>query len=256
MKLDDQAVDLKTARSERATAEVMGRMLKLCREAEGSSRTLVARLIDVSSLRHTETGGHLQRISRLSGFLARRLGLPHRQVERIETAAALHDIGKIGIEDAILDKPAPLSAVEWDLMKSHTTLGAQLLSRSTSSFLRLGRQIALSHHECWDGSGYPFGLRGEAIPLAARIVKICDQYDALRSARPYKPAYDHRHTLEILHGGDERTRPEHFDPRLLDLFHAIHPEVEAIWDTLAPTLDPPSQAALLSDRSRLAQTTH
>lgn len=182
--------------------------------------------------RDSELGPHLERSARLAGVLAHSLGLSAEQVRHIAAAAALHDIGKIGIADAILLKPAPLDDHEWAVMQRHTVIGAGLLAVKRSPLLELGREIALWHHECWDGSGYPLGLRGREIPLAARIVKLCDQYDALRSPRCYKPAYDHEIACGVLLQGDDRTRPEHFEPRILEVFREIHLQFEALWRAL------------------------
>ncbi len=174
---------------------------------------------------------HPERIGVLSGIVARRLGLAEEKARRIEAASVLHDIGKVGIDKTILNKPGPLDEREWVLMRKHTVIGWRLLDGPPSPLLRCARQIALHHHERWDGSGYPHTLAGERIPLAARIVMLCDQYDALRSLRPYKEPWDHETTRRILLEGNERTRPEHFDPRLLELFRSIHPELEAAWET-------------------------
>ena len=145
----------------------------------------------------------------------------------------MHDIGKIGVPDAILRKPEPLDEAEWKIVKTHPAIGASLLQGSVSPLLEVARQIALTHHENWDGSGYPRGLQGEDIPLAGRIVMLVDQYDALRSPRPYKLAFSHAKSYDIILHGDGRTRPEHFDPRLLDAFHSMHHELETIYDRLS-----------------------
>lgn len=208
-------------------------------DLESAYLDTILRLLRVAKSRDLETGAHLGRISHLAGALTQHCGLPRRQVKMVRAAAALHDIGKIAIADAILNKPGPLDPREWDLVKQHPVIGAGLLHGSLSPLLHCAQQIALSHHERWDGSGYPNGLRGETIPLPARIVMLCDQYDALRSARPYKPAYDHERTCRILFEGDGRTRPEHFDPDLLELFERIHPSFERLWDGLTHRAEAP-----------------
>jgi putative two-component system response regulator len=165
-----------------------------------------------------ETGGHVQRISYYCRDLARMLGLEEEFVERIFFASPMHDIGKIGIPDHILLKPGRFTPEEWEVMMGHTSMGAKILGKSKSPYLKMGAEIALNHHERWNGGGYPNGKRGEAIPLTARIMTICDIYDALRSRRPYKPAFDHRTTMDIISRGDGHTLPGHFDPAVLAAF--------------------------------------
>ena len=178
-----------------------------------------------------DTGAHVQRISYYSRELARMLGLDEEFVDRIFFASPMHDIGKIGIPDHILLKPGGFTPDEWEVMKGHTTMGAKILGNSKSPYLKMGAEIALNHHERWDGGGYPNGKRGEAIPLTARIMNICDIYDALRSKRPYKPAFDHLKAVDIITRGDGRTQPEHFDPAILAAFKQNHQSFRDIFES-------------------------
>ena len=143
----------------------------------------------------------------------------------------MHDIGKIGIPDHILLKPGELTPDEWEVMKEHTVIGGEILGNSKSPYLIMGAEIALNHHERWEGGGYPNGKRGEDIPLAARLMSICDSYDALRSKRPYKPAFDHLKSMNIIMHGDGRTKPEHFDPLVFTAFTQNHQPFGDIFDT-------------------------
>lgn len=163
------------------------------------------------------TGQHTQRVGALSGVIAERLGLPKETTNLIELAAPLHDIGKIGIPDGILLKPGRFEPDEFERMKSHTTIGSSILEGSSFGILRLAQIIAMSHHEKWDGSGYPHGLQGEEIPLEARIVALADFYDALTHERPYKRAWTPEETMvEIM-----KQRGKHFDPQIVDAFIAL-----------------------------------
>ncbi len=158
------------------------------------------------------------------------LGLNDEVVDTIFFASPMHDIGKIGISDHVLLKPGCLTPEEWAVVKRHTSMGAKILGNGKSPYLRMGAEIALNHHERWDGGGYPNGKRGEAIPLPARIVNICDTYDALRSKRPYKHAFDHLKAMGIIRCGDGRTQPEHFDPAILATFTQNHQSFCDIFD--------------------------
>jgi len=199
-------------------------------ELEAAHLDTIFRLLQATTLRDSETGIHLRRIASLAELVAWEVGLGREEARCIAEASKLHDIGKIGIEDAILRKNGPLTSEQWVIMHQHTVIGAELLSGSPSPLLQRAERIALHHHECWDGTGYPYGLRGEEIPLEARIVMLCDQYDALRSVRPYKPAYEHAAVCDILLNGDGKTRPQHFDPQLLKLFRHLQPRFEEIWN--------------------------
>ncbi len=187
-------------------------------------------ILRAAEFRDEETGAHIRRISFYCRELSRQLGMSQEFSDTIYHASPLHDIGKIGVPDHILLKPGHHSESEREIMKTHAHLGARILGsgKSDSPYTRMGSAIAQNHHEKWDGSGYPAGLKGEEIPLEARIMAICDVYDALRSKRPYKPAFTHEQARMLIVEGDDRTMPSHFDPdvlgafiRCLDTFHDI-----------------------------------
>jgi putative two-component system response regulator len=166
------------------------------------------RLTIAAETRDDETGEHIERVGILSAALARRLELPEPLVHEIGLAARLHDVGKIGVPDSVLLKPGPLTHEEFEVMRSHTVIGRGILAQSTSPVLRMAADVALAHHERWDGGGYPNGLAAEAIPLAARIVGVADAFDAMTNARRYRPA----RPVEAAVAEIERERARHFDP--------------------------------------------
>jgi len=190
-------------------------------------------LMRAAEYRDDETGAHVKRISFYARRLAETLGMSEAFRETIFYASPMHDIGKLGIPDNILLKPGGFKSGEWEIMKTHTTIGAGILENQHSPYLMMGRDIALSHHERWDGGGYPQGIKGDAIPLPARVMQICDVYDALRSARPYKPAFNHAKTMQIITHGDGRTEPSHFDPDVLAAFESSAGDLEEIFDARA-----------------------
>lgn len=201
-------------------------------QLETAYRDTILTLVRAAEHKDEETGHHVRRISHYCKVLAETMNLPADFSEQIFQASPMHDIGKIGIPDHILLKPGGFTPDEWIVMQSHCTQGAGILASGNSPYIRMGAEIALSHHERWDGSGYPQGLKGDAIPLAARIMQICDIYDALRSKRPYKPAFDHARTVEIITQGDGRTLPAHFDPAVMAGFTAQADRFAAIYAQL------------------------
>ncbi|MBT0961307.1 HD-GYP domain-containing protein [Denitromonas iodatirespirans] len=207
---------------------------------------IVQRLGRAAEFKDNETGLHVIRMSHYARILALAAGLSERDADDILNAAPMHDVGKIGIPDAILRKEGPLDDDEWRVMRSHCEIGAQIIGDHNSGLLAMARRIALTHHEKWDGSGYPAGLVGDAIPIEGRIVAIADVFDALTSERPYKAAWPVDKALDALRNGAGK----HFDPALIDHFIAHLPailEIKARWaehpdDAGAPAPAPTSPA--------------
>jgi putative two-component system response regulator len=207
------------------------------RELEETRLEVIRRLGRAAEFKDDETGQHVIRMSHYVRLLAEAIGLPSAEVEVFFHAAPMHDIGKIGIPEAILLKPGKLTPEEWEVMKRHPAIGAGIIGRHTNALLETARIMALTHHEKWDGSGYPRGLKGEGIPLAGRIVAIADVFDALSSARPYKQAWSIEDSMAFI----EQHAGSHFDPTLVERFKATLPEVLKV---RALYLDQPKEQAL------------
>jgi len=193
-------------------------------ELEESRLEVVQRLGLAAEYKDNETGNHVLRMSKFSCLLAKAAGLSDEDAEIILCAAPMHDIGKIGIPDRVLLKPGKLDADEWKIMQSHVTIGGELLSGGESPLLDIARKVALTHHEKWDGNGYPNGTAGEDIPIEGRICAIADVFDALTSERPYKEAWPIEKAMALIK--DESGK--HFDPRLVEIFESILPEILTI----------------------------
>ena len=187
-----------------------------------ASLDTVYRLCRAAEYKDEDTGAHIERMSHYSTAIARKFGCDEEFVENLLFAAPMHDIGKIGIPDRILQKPGKLEPDEWEIMKTHTTMGAEILKDGNAEFIKLGEAIAISHHEKWDGRGYPNGLQGADIPLAARIVALADVFDALTTKkRPYKPAFSNEKACSII----REEKGNHFDPQVVDVFFHSFDEI-------------------------------
>jgi len=196
-------------------------------ELQDTRLDIIHRLARAAEFRDNETGIHIIRMSKYSALLGAVVGMNETQCDLLLNASPLHDIGKIGIPDSILLKPGQLTQEEWDIMKTHTTIGAELLSGSKAALMKMAEVIALTHHERWDGSGYPRGLKGEDIPLVGRITGLCDVFDALTSKRPYKRAWTPEEAMTEI----KKQNGKHFDPQLVEAFIRILPEVQRIKDS-------------------------
>jgi response regulator RpfG family c-di-GMP phosphodiesterase len=197
---------------------------------------VVRRLARAAEWRDEETGEHIERIGVLSERLGLAAGLSRAEAETLRHAAVLHDIGKIGVPDRVLQKPARLDDEEWGVMREHAAIGASMLAGSSSPLVQMAEVIARTHHERWDGSGYPAGLRGDQIPLVGRICALCDVFDALLSRRPYKEPWPLQDALDEL----LRQRGRHFDPWLTDLFLEIAADLAGeLHDPVPARQDPP-----------------
>jgi len=212
----------------RKLAEQRAQITHLQTETEEAFQLSIGLLARAAEIHDEGTGNHIVRVNEYSYFLARLLHMPEDFCTEIRYSAQLHDVGKMAVDSAVMKKHGHLTARDREEMNRHTVYGHRILSASDR--LHMAAEIALNHHEKWDGTGYPAGKRGEHIPIAARIVQLADVYDALRSARVYKSALSHARACQILLEGDERIDPEgHFDPRLRALFAKHHRGMDKIW---------------------------
>jgi len=186
-------------------------------EIKNLSLEIIFRLAKAAEYRDRHTGFHIQRVSYYSVKIAEELRLSQEQIELIKYSSPLHDIGKLGIPDSILLKPSNLNGDEWEIMKSHTVIGAKILQGSKIKYLKAAEKVALYHHERWDGTGYPYGLKKNKIPLLARIISIADVFDALTTDRPYRKALDVKTAFKII----KKEAGSHFDPELVNIFLKI-----------------------------------
>ena len=198
-------------------------------ELDKSRKELIRRLGLAAEYKDNETGLHVQRMAEYARLIAIELGFNETDADTLESAAPMHDIGKLGIPDKILCKPGRLTDEEFEVIKTHPEIGARILDNPDSELLRVAREVALYHHEKWDGSGYPYGLKGEEIPLVARIAALADVFDALVCVRPYKRSWSVEEALALF----EEQKGKHFDPQVVEAFIRILPAALEVKERLA-----------------------
>lgn len=200
---------------------------RLYDDVRSAAKDTILRLASAAEYKDKDTRNHLERMSQYAVILAEEMGMPHHWVQNIALASPMHDIGKLGVPDAILKKPGKLDMPEWDEIKKHPLYGAEILRNSDNELIRMSERVALTHHEKWDGTGYPKGLKGEQIPMEGRIVALADVFDALTSRRCYKPAFSLKDTLDIIRKG----AGAHFDPSCVDAFFRAMPKITHVMET-------------------------
>ena len=235
--IEQQKEQLEVAVRDRTAAlnEAIAKLTQSQLDLRNSQEETIYRLSRAAEFRDDETGQHLQRMSRYCQLIAQRIGLDEATCELLRIASPMHDVGKLGIPDRILLKPGKLTPDEFTIMKGHAEIGYRILVCSNATPLKMAATIAHTHHEKWDGNGYPRGLKGEDIPLHGRIAAIADVFDALTSARPYKPAWALEDALQLM----RTNRGTHFDPTLVDVFFDALPEVLEIRERFVDAPAPP-----------------
>jgi putative two-component system response regulator len=226
LKIAEQKLKDHNANLETKVAERTKNLEEKNVELQEVKRETIFRLSLAAELRDSDTGNHIKRIQAYTELIALKCGMSREEAELLGLASSMHDLGKIGIPDHVLLKPGKLIPEEFEIMKQHTIIGAKALAESGSELLRVAHLVALSHHERWDGQGYPHELQGVNIPIEARIVGLVDAFDAMLSRRPYKEPFSVEKAVSIII--DEKGR--HFDPRLVDIFVASLNEILAIKD--------------------------
>ncbi|NIB39367.1 response regulator [Pseudomaricurvus alkylphenolicus] len=208
----------------RQNEELEDKVRERTRQLHEAQVKLIQCLGKAAEYRDNETGMHVIRMSQSCAILAKEMGLSDEECELIQRASPMHDIGKIAIPDDVLLKPGDLEGREWETMKTHAEVGAEILGGYDTELMQVAAKIALTHHERWDGRGYPDGLRGREIPLYTRIVSVCDVFDALTSKRPYKPAWSHEEAMEYLW----KQSGHYFDPEVVSAFARVLDKVVAL----------------------------
>ncbi len=225
---DPQDEEILTLLADQASGHVEN--AQLYQEIRKVTQETIIRLCGAVEFKDHDTRAHLWRMSQYSAIIAKQMGFTAEWIENLRLAAPMHDIGKIGVPDAVLKKPGKLTPEEWEEMKKHPEYGAKILADAENELMQMAATVALCHHEKWDGSGYPRGIRGEQIPIEARIATLADVFDALTSKRIYKPSFSLEETLSLI----DQDSGKHYDPKVVEAFHKCLPQMVPIMETYAP----------------------